>query len=86
MKEKFAKLLLGEDITGGRNGLSPALALSNAITNLAGKIYLHLFKRCLYILVCLLSVTLSLYDFISQSFFLFCIGHLILLCVKTVMD
>ncbi|KAJ6944814.1 hypothetical protein NC652_009993 [Populus alba x Populus x berolinensis] len=36
MKEKFAKLLLGEDITGGRNGLSPALALSNAITNLAG--------------------------------------------------
>ncbi|KAJ6426793.1 hypothetical protein OIU84_022394 [Salix udensis] len=32
MKEKFAKLLLGEDITGGRSGLSTALALSNAIT------------------------------------------------------
>nr|KAJ0198668.1 hypothetical protein LSAT_V11C600326950 [Lactuca sativa] len=36
MKEKFGKLLLGEDATGGRNGVSPALALSNAITHLAG--------------------------------------------------
>lgn len=36
MKEKFAKLLLGEDITGGKNGLSAALALSNAISALAG--------------------------------------------------
>lgn len=39
MKEKFAKLLLGEDITGGCKGLSTALALSNAITNLAGMQY-----------------------------------------------
>lgn len=36
MKEKFAKLLLGEDTTGGKNGLSTALALSNAISSLAG--------------------------------------------------
>lgn len=36
MKEKFSKLLLGEDITGGHNGLSTALALSNGITSLAG--------------------------------------------------
>ena len=36
MKEKFAKLLLGEDVTGGTKGLNTALALSNAITNLAG--------------------------------------------------
>ena len=36
MKEKFAKLLLGEDSTGGRKGHSSALALSNAITKLAG--------------------------------------------------
>lgn len=36
MKEKFAKLLLGEDITGGRKGICTALALSNSITNLAG--------------------------------------------------
>ncbi|XP_050943571.1 rop guanine nucleotide exchange factor 14 isoform X3 [Cucumis melo] len=36
MKEKFSKLLLGEDVTGGQKGLSSALSLSNAITNLAG--------------------------------------------------
>lgn len=36
MKEKFAKLLLGEDMSGGGTGVSSALALSNAITNLAG--------------------------------------------------
>lgn len=36
MKEKFAKLLLGEDVTGGNKGLGAALALSNAITTLAG--------------------------------------------------
>lgn len=36
MKEKFAKLLLGEDTKGGKNGLSTALALSNAISNSAG--------------------------------------------------
>lgn len=39
MKEKFAKLLLGEDITGGYKGLTTALALSNAITNLAGLLH-----------------------------------------------
>lgn len=38
MREKFAKLLLGEDITGGCKGLTTALALSNAITNLAGTV------------------------------------------------
>ena len=36
MKEKFANLLLGEDITGGCKGLTSSLALSNAIANLAG--------------------------------------------------
>lgn len=36
MKEKFAKLLLGEDMSGGGKGVSSALTLSNAITNLAG--------------------------------------------------
>ncbi|KAL4565194.1 hypothetical protein LXL04_029279 [Taraxacum kok-saghyz] len=44
MKEKFAKLLLGEDATGGRNGVSPALALSNAITHLAGSVFGELWK------------------------------------------
>lgn len=36
LKERFAKLLLGEDMSGGGKGVSSALALSNAITNLAG--------------------------------------------------
>jgi hypothetical protein len=39
MKEKFSKLLLCEDMSGsGRKGVSPALTLSNAITNLSGSI------------------------------------------------
>ncbi|XP_028755951.1 rop guanine nucleotide exchange factor 14 [Neltuma alba] len=44
MKEKFAKLLLGEDVTGGTKGLSTSLALSNAITNLAATIFGELWK------------------------------------------
>jgi len=36
MKERFAKLLLGEDMSGGGKGVSSALALSDAITNLSG--------------------------------------------------
>ncbi|GMH13684.1 hypothetical protein Nepgr_015525 [Nepenthes gracilis] len=39
MKERFAKLLLGEDMSGGGNGVSSALALSNAITNLAASVF-----------------------------------------------
>ncbi|MCE0481623.1 hypothetical protein HAX54_039500 [Datura stramonium] len=35
MRERFAKMLLGEDMSGGGKGVSSALALSNAITNLA---------------------------------------------------
>ena len=38
MKERFAKLLLGEDMSGGAKGVSSALAISNAITNLSGKL------------------------------------------------
>ncbi|GLT91359.1 hypothetical protein SLE2022_092500 [Rubroshorea leprosula] len=44
MKEKFAHLLLGEDITGGSKGVNTALALSNAITNLAASIFGELWK------------------------------------------
>jgi hypothetical protein len=36
MKERFSKLLLGEDMSGCGNGVSTALAISNAITNLCG--------------------------------------------------
>ncbi|KAL8150490.1 hypothetical protein V2J09_020298, partial [Rumex salicifolius] len=44
MKEKFAKLLLGEDVSGGKKAKSPALALSNAITNLAASVFGELWK------------------------------------------
>ncbi|KAE9613224.1 hypothetical protein Lal_00027684 [Lupinus albus] len=44
MKEKFAKLLLGEDVTGGTKSLSTAFALSNAITNLAVNVFGELWK------------------------------------------
>lgn len=36
MKERFSKLLLGEDMSGCGKGVSTALAISNAITNLCG--------------------------------------------------
>ncbi|GFQ00543.1 rho guanine nucleotide exchange factor 8 [Phtheirospermum japonicum] len=39
MRERFSKLLLGEDMSGGGKGVSSALALSNAITNLAASIF-----------------------------------------------
>jgi hypothetical protein len=39
MKEKFSKLLLGEDVTGGCKGVQVALALSNAVTHLASMFY-----------------------------------------------
>ncbi|PQP95781.1 rop guanine nucleotide exchange factor 9 isoform X2 [Prunus yedoensis var. nudiflora] len=39
MKERFSKLLLGEDMSGGGKGVSSALALSNSITNLAASVF-----------------------------------------------
>ncbi|GMH16567.1 hypothetical protein Nepgr_018408 [Nepenthes gracilis] len=39
MKERFAKLLLGEDMSGGGKGVSSALALSDAITNLSASVF-----------------------------------------------
>ncbi|KAL0432316.1 UNVERIFIED_CONTAM: Rop guanine nucleotide exchange factor 1 [Sesamum latifolium] len=44
MKERFAKLLLGEDMSGGGKGVSTALAISNAITNLAASVFGELWK------------------------------------------
>lgn len=37
MKERFAKLLLGEDMSGSGKGVCTAVTISNAITNLYGK-------------------------------------------------
>ncbi|XP_039064421.1 rop guanine nucleotide exchange factor 7-like isoform X1 [Hibiscus syriacus] len=39
MKERFAKLLLGEDMSGSGNGVCSALAISNAITNLSATLF-----------------------------------------------
>ncbi|KAK9689911.1 hypothetical protein RND81_09G090300 [Saponaria officinalis] len=44
MKETFSKLLLGEDITGGCKGKTSAVAISNAITNLAASVFGELWK------------------------------------------
>ncbi|XP_002978172.2 rop guanine nucleotide exchange factor 7 [Selaginella moellendorffii] len=44
MKEKFAKLLLGEDMSGGAKGVCTALAISNAITNLAASVFGELWR------------------------------------------
>lgn len=37
MKERFSKLLLGEDMSGSGKGVCTAVTVSNAITNLYGK-------------------------------------------------
>lgn len=39
MRERFSKLLLGEDMSGCGNGVCTALAISNAITNLCGMLF-----------------------------------------------
>uniref|UniRef100_A0A2P2JDE4 Rop guanine nucleotide exchange factor 3 n=2 Tax=Rhizophora mucronata TaxID=61149 RepID=A0A2P2JDE4_RHIMU len=39
MKERFAKLLLGEDMSGSGKGVCTAVAISNAITNLYATIF-----------------------------------------------
>ena len=53
------KLLLGEDMSGHGKGVSSALTLSNAITNLAGFFFFNLFHFVLQIsmlfLICALS-------------------------------
>ncbi|XP_076942682.1 rop guanine nucleotide exchange factor 1-like [Bidens hawaiensis] len=44
IKEKFAKLLLGEDMSGGGKGVCTALAISNAITNLSASVFGELWR------------------------------------------
>jgi hypothetical protein len=46
MKERFAKLLLGEDMSGSGKGVCTALAISNAVTNLCGTIRLATIPSC----------------------------------------
>ncbi|KAF5947852.1 hypothetical protein HYC85_013809 [Camellia sinensis] len=44
MKERFSKLLLGEDMSGNGKGVSTALAISNAITNLCATAFGQLWR------------------------------------------
>nr|CAB3478848.1 unnamed protein product [Digitaria exilis] len=44
MKERFAKLLLGEDMSGSGKGVCTALAISNAITNLCATTFGQLWR------------------------------------------
>ncbi|KAI4350239.1 hypothetical protein L6164_004712 [Bauhinia variegata] len=44
MKERFAKLLLGEDMSGGGKGVCTALAISNALTNLSATVFGELWR------------------------------------------
>ncbi|XP_023734151.1 rop guanine nucleotide exchange factor 7 [Lactuca sativa] len=44
MKERFAKLLLGEDMSGSGKGVCTALAISNAITNLCAAAFGQLWR------------------------------------------
>ncbi|KAJ0964031.1 hypothetical protein J5N97_029153 [Dioscorea zingiberensis] len=44
MKERFAKLLLGEDMSGGGKGVCTALAISNAVTNLSATVFGELWR------------------------------------------
>ncbi|XP_057432725.1 rop guanine nucleotide exchange factor 12-like [Lotus japonicus] len=45
MKERFVKLLLGEDMSSGGKGVSSALALSSAFPNLAAAVFCE--QKCL---------------------------------------
>ncbi|KAE9596166.1 hypothetical protein Lal_00030754 [Lupinus albus] len=44
MKERFAKLLLGEDMSGSGKGVCTAMAISNAITNLCATVFGKLWR------------------------------------------
>ncbi|XP_031392240.1 rop guanine nucleotide exchange factor 3-like isoform X4 [Punica granatum] len=41
MKDRFAKLLLGEDMSGGGKGVNTAVTISNSITNLYATVFGH---------------------------------------------
>lgn len=63
MKERFAKLLLGEDMSGGGKGVCAALAISNAITNLSGLYKLFVFFPS----SCLVSLPAPVLLFVSSA-------------------
>lgn len=48
VKERFAKLLLGEDMSGSGKGVCTAVTISNSITNLYGKFFIKVKKLLLF--------------------------------------
>lgn len=78
MKERFSKLLLGEDMSGCGNGVCTALAISNAITNLCGM------QSCLLFLV--LATLIAMHfcgKIIALYFLLMIVAHFLLNIVAT---
>ncbi|CAM8974426.1 unnamed protein product [Rhodiola kirilowii] len=77
MKERFAKLLLGEDMSGGGKGVCTAVSISNAITNLYATVFgqslrlepLKHEKRTLWKreMKCLLSVCNYIVEFYTET-------------------
>ncbi|KAH9732654.1 Rop guanine nucleotide exchange factor 2 [Citrus sinensis] len=77
MKERFAKLLLGEDMSGSGKGVCTAVTISNAITNLYATVFgqnlrlapLKPEKKALWKreMDCLLSVCDYIVEFVSES-------------------
>ncbi|KAF6175111.1 hypothetical protein GIB67_022792 [Kingdonia uniflora] len=77
MKERFSKLLLGEDMSGSGKGVCTAVAISNSITNLYATVFgqnlrlepLPLEKKSMWRreMDCLLSVCDYIFEFIPSS-------------------
>ncbi|XP_022157678.1 rop guanine nucleotide exchange factor 3-like [Momordica charantia] len=77
MKERFAKLLLGEDMSGSGKGVCTAVTISNAITNLYATVFgqnlklepLPAEKKAMWKreMACLLSVCDYIVEFFTES-------------------
>ncbi|XP_009621685.1 rop guanine nucleotide exchange factor 3-like [Nicotiana tomentosiformis] len=77
MKERFSKLLLGEDMSGGGKGVSTAVTISNSITNLYASMFgqhqrlepLHPDKKIMWKreMNCLLSICDYIVEFVTTS-------------------
>ncbi|CAH2039320.1 unnamed protein product [Thlaspi arvense] len=77
MKERFSKLLLGEDMSGSGKGVCTAVTISNAITNLYATVFgqnlrlepLEMEKKTMWKreMNCLLSVCDYIFEFIPKS-------------------
>ena len=68
MKEKFAKLLLGDDTSGGARGVCTALALSNGITNLSGILLGAIYFVHIVVSLCSLILTKGYIDVTATVF------------------